>query len=513
MSGPRALGQSLHPIDPASPSYRWWVLGVTSIGALMASLTSGTLVIALPDILRDLHTDIFSLLWIVVGYTLVATVLVLNAGRVADMVGRARSYTLGFVLFTAASVACALAPDATQLIVWRLVQGVGGALLMANATALVTDAFPRIELGRALGINSMVVGAGAILGPILGGWLTGFGWRTVFWFNVPIGLVGAVAAGVILVEQARRDRTLEIDWLGSILYFVGLMGLMTALAFGGVYGWTTWWVVGGIAAFFAALPVFIWVELRHHAPLLDLSLFRDRLFAMGNLTGLLNAIARNGVLFLLVFYFQGARGEDPVTAGIMLAPLAIGLVVLSPISGILADRYGSRALATLGMIITAVGLVGLATIDVATPYWQIALWQLVVGAGSGIFNSPNTSAVMGVVPPEKRGVGAGMRMMLMQSGFVVSIALAIGLVTSSMDPKVMVAIFSGEQVGGQGISMGPFLNALHVAFLAGVGFSVLGAIASLMRGEHRSYEGVSASQAPSGASGAAAGSSAGGAGR
>jgi EmrB/QacA subfamily drug resistance transporter len=513
MSGPRALGQSLHPIDPASPSYRWWVLGVTSIGALMASLTSGTLVIALPDILRDLHTDIFSLLWIVVGYTLVATVLVLNAGRVADMVGRARSYTLGFVLFTAASVACALAPDATQLIVWRLVQGVGGALLMANATALVTDAFPRIELGRALGINSMVVGAGAIMGPILGGWLTGFGWRTVFWFNVPIGLVGAVAAGVILVEQARRDGTLEIDWLGSILYFVGLMGLMTALAFGGVYGWTTWWVVGGIAAFFAALPVFIWVELRHHAPLLDLSLFRDRLFAMGNLTGLLNAIARNGVLFLLVFYFQGARGEDPVTAGIMLAPLAIGLVVLSPISGILADRYGSRALATLGMVITAVGLVGLATIDVATPYWQIALWQLVVGAGSGIFNSPNTSAVMGVVPPDKRGVGAGMRMMLMQSGFVVSIALAIGLVTSSMDPKVMVAIFSGEQVGGRGISMGPFLNALHVAFLAGVGFSVLGAIASLMRGEHRSYEGVNVSQAPSGASGAAAGSSAGGAGR
>ena len=482
------MNSNRHLVDAGAPNYRWWVLAVTSIGALMASLTSGTLVIALPDILRDLKTDIFSLLWIVVGYTLVATVLVLNAGRVADMVGRAKSYTLGFVIFTIASVLCALAPNAQQLILWRLVQGVGGALLMANATALVTDAFPRMELGRALGINAMVIGAGSIMGPILGGALTSFGWRAIFWFNVPIGLFGAAAAALILVEQSHPSRKLEVDWLGSILYFVGLMGLMTALAFGGVYGWTTWWVIGGIAGFIVALPIFLVVELRHPAPLLDLSLFRDRLFAMGNLTGFLNAIARNGVLFLLVFYFQGARGEDPVTAGIMLAPLALGLVVLSPISGILADRYGSRALATGGMVVTAIGLLGLATLSVDTPYWQVAVWQLIVGAGSGIFNSPNTSAVMGVVPPQKRGVGAGMRMMLMQSGFVVSIALAIGLVTSSMDPKVMVAIFSGEQIGGQGISLDPFIHALHLAFLTGVGFSVLGAFASLMRGEHRSYE-------------------------
>jgi EmrB/QacA subfamily drug resistance transporter len=477
-----------HPIDPAAANYRWWVLAVTSVGALMASLTSGTLIIALPEILHDLHTDIFSLLWIVVGYTLVATVLVLNAGRIADMVGRARSYTLGFGIFTVASILCALAPDANQLILWRLVQGVGGALLMANSIALVTDAFPRPELGRALGINGVVIGAGAILGPILGGWLTGYGWRTIFWFNVPIGLLGVVAAGLILVEQVQRARRVEIDWLGSVLYFVGLMGLMMALAFGGVYGWTTWWVVGGFLAFVVATPVFLWVEAHHHAPLLDLSLFRDRLYTMGNVTGLLNSIARNGVLFLLVFYLQGARGEDPVSAGLMLAPLAIGLIVLSPISGVLADRYGSRELATAGMVITGLGLAGLMTLQIDTPFWQLAFWQLVVGAGSGIFNSPNTSAVMGVVPPEKRGVGAGTRMMLTQSGFVVSIALAIGLVSASMDPKVLLAVFSGTQIGGGGISLGPFINALHLAFLAGVVASALGAVASLMRGEHRSYE-------------------------
>lgn len=468
-------------------SYRWVVLAVTSIGALLASLTSGTLVIALPDILRDLQTDLFALLWIVIGYTLAATVLVLNAGRIADQVGRARSYTFGFALFTVASVACALAPSALPLIVARIVQGIGGAFLMANSAALVTDAFPRRELGRALGINAMVVGAGLILGPILGGWLTGIGWRTVFWFNVPIGIVGTIAAAGLLVEQGTRSHKLSIDWAGSLLYLLGLTGLVTALAFGGIYGWTTTWVDAGFLAAIVAAPLFIWVESRVEDPLLDLDLFRDRLFALGNLTGLLNGIARNGVLFLLVFYLQGARGEDPVTAGIMLAPLAVGLLVLSPISGALADRIGSRLLATAGMLITAVGLLGLLTLDVDTPFWQLALWQLIIGGGSGLFNSPNTSAVMGVLPPDKRGMGAGARMMLVQSGFVISIAIAIGLVASVVDPKVMLAIFSGTQIGTGGFDMAPFITALHLAFGIGAVASIVGAIVSAMRGPHREW--------------------------
>jgi EmrB/QacA subfamily drug resistance transporter len=476
-----------HTAGETTDNYRWWVLVVTSIGALIASLTAGTLVIALPDILRDLHTDLFALMWIVVGYTLVATVLVLNAGRIADMFGRARTYTLGFAIFTLASVFCAVAADPLQLIAGRVVQGVGGAFLLANSAALVTDAFPRRELGRALGINAMIIGAGQILGPILGGILTSISWRTVFWFNVPLGILGTVAAWWLLVEQAKPSPSRSIDWAGSGLYLVGLMGLMTSLAFGGIYGWTTPWVIAGIVLFLIVTPIFLWVEVRQPEPLLDLSLFRDRMFAMGNLTSLLNGIARNGVLFLLVFYLQGARGYDPVTAGIMLAPLAAGLLILSPISGALADRYGSRELATLGMIVTAVGLAGLLTLSIDTPYWQLALWQLIIGAGSGLFASPNTSAVMGVVPPAKRGIGAGTRMMLTQTGFIVSIALAIGLVTSAMNPTVLVSIFSGTQVGGQGIDMGPFIGALHVAFAAGVIASLAGAAVSMMRGGHRSW--------------------------
>jgi EmrB/QacA subfamily drug resistance transporter len=476
-----------HAAGETTDNYRWWVLVVTSIGALIASLTAGTLVIALPNILRDLHTDLFALMWIVVGYTLVATVLVLNAGRIADMYGRARTYTIGFAIFTLASVFCAVAADPLQLIAGRVVQGIGGAFLLANSAALVTDAFPRRELGRALGINAMIIGAGQILGPILGGILTSISWRTVFWFNVPLGILGTVAAWWLLVEQAKPSTSRSIDWAGSGLYLVGLMGLMTSLAFGGIYGWTTPWVIGGIVLFLVVTPIFLWVEVRQREPLLDLSLFRDRMFAMGNLTSLLNGVARNGVLFLLVFYLQGARGYDPVTAGIMLAPLAAGLLVLSPISGALADRYGSRELATVGMIVTAIGLAGLLTLSIDTPYWQLALWQLIIGAGSGLFASPNTSAVMGVVPPSKRGIGAGTRMMLTQTGFIVSIALAIGLVTSAMNPTVLVSIFSGTQIGGQGIDMGPFIGALHVAFGAGVVASLAGAAVSMMRGGHRSW--------------------------
>ena len=261
-------GQRLHAIaGETSDRYRWIVLAVTSVGALLAALTSGTLVIALPDILRDLHTDLFTLMWIVVGYTLAATVLVLNAGRIADQVGRARSYTAGFALFTLASAACALAPTAFLLIVARLVQGVGGAFLMANSAALVTDAFPRRELGRALGINAMVVGAGLILGPILGGWLTTYGWPMVFWFNLPIGIIGTLAAATLLVEQGRHTERAGFDIAGSVLYLVGLSGLVSALAFGGIYGWTTPWVIAGFAAFVIAAPAFLWVESRHPAPL------------------------------------------------------------------------------------------------------------------------------------------------------------------------------------------------------------------------------------------------------
>ena len=478
--------------------YRWVVLAVTSVGALLASLTSGTLVIALPEILRDLHTDLFTLLWIVVGYTLAATVLVLNAGRFADQVGRARSYTAGFALFTAASVACALAPSALLLVAARLVQGVGGAFLMANSAALVTDAFPRRELGRALGINAMVVGAGLILGPILGGWLTQFGWQTVFWFNLPIGLIGTIAAATLLVEQGRHTARAGFDIAGSALYLVGLSGLVTALAFGGIYGWTTSWVLAGFGAFIVAAPAFLWVESHREAPLLDLRLFRNRLFALGNLTGLLNGVARNGVLFLLVFYLQGARGYDPVTAGLALAPLAVGLLVLSPISGALADRIGSRGPGhgrDAGHRRRPARAVRRSSVD--TPYWQLAVWQLIIGAGSGLFISPEHERGDGRRPAGEARHGRRRPDDADPDGLRHQHRAVDRARRQRRRPDRSCCRSSrAPRSAPAAIDMAPFIKALHIAFGVGVVASLLGAVVSASRGGKQAIEDEAVARRP-----------------
>jgi EmrB/QacA subfamily drug resistance transporter len=456
----------------------------------LATVNSGTLLIALPTLERALGTSLLTLVWVILAYMVATTVLMLPAGRLADQFGRKRLWIVGLVVFGLTSLGAGFAESGTQLIIWRIVQGVGAALLFANAGALVTDVFPREKLGLAMGTNVMVAAAGLVIGPVLGGWLVTFGWAWVFWFNVPLAAIGIVWSLMVLHETARLDHEQQMDWWGNLLLIVGLTGLVYGLSDAGIAGWTDRLVVVSIVVGVACLVLFVWVESRVAVPLLDLGLFRIRIYSYAAIGAFLNGVTRFALEFLFVFYFQGPQQQDPITAGVMLAPLAIGMLIASPLAGAWADRKGSRVPATLGMLICAAGLAGMTTLEVASPYWQSAIWLGIVGAGSGIFNSPNTSAVMGVVPPNKRGAGAGTRMMLMQSGFVVSIALAIGLVSASMDPKVLVAVFSGTQIGGNGISLTPFINALHMAFLAGVVASALGAVASLMRGEHRSYEGA-----------------------
>ena len=458
------------------------VLGVTSIGALLASLTSGTLVIALPDILRELHTDLFTLMWIVVGYTLVSD-RPRPQRRPDRRPGRAGAgLHAGFAIFTVASVACALAPTACCWSAPGSVQGVGGAFLMANSAALVTDAFPRRELGRALGINAMVVGAGLILGPILGGWLTSFGWRTVFWFNVPIGLIGTIAAATMLVEQAVLGRgRVRLGRLGPLSGRPS--GLVTALAFGGIYGWTTPWVVGRdrrLRRRRAGLPV---GRGATGAPLLDLGLFRNRLFALGNLTGLLNGIARNGVLFLLVFYLQGARATTRSRPG----------------SCSRRSRSGcSSCRRSAAPSPTGSARAGLATAGDARHRDRPARADddpgrhAVLAAGAvaadhrrrlGAVHLARTRARSWASSRRRSAASApGRRMMLTQTGFVISIALSIGLVTSAMDPTVLLSIFSGSQIGSAASTSSRSSTALHLAFCAGVVASLLGAVVSATRG-------------------------------
>lgn len=468
-----------------SDSYKWWALSCTSLGTLLATLNSGTLIIALPVLLRQLHTDLITLVWVLLAYMLAQTVLVLTAGRLADMFGRKNLFVAGSAVFGLASLLAGFATSGGQLIVIRIVQGAAGAFMMANSSAIVTDAFPRRQLGLALGTNMIVAAVGMVLGTILGGWLTTFGWQWVFWFNVPFSLIGTIWAYLILREQAQLDRNPRFDIPGTLTYLIAITGLLIALTIGGIQGWEQPLVIGGFVAAVIFLPLFIIVELRARQPMLDLTLFRGRLFAMGNLSAFLNALARLAVTFLFVFYFQGPEQKDPLTAGILLTPLAVGMLILSPISGYLSDRYGSRLLASLGLVVSAIGLVGMAFIQINTPYWYIALTMLLVGGGSGLFNSPNTAAIMASVRPGQRGIAAGTRTMLMNTGGVFSIAFALAIVAGTLPKTVMFQIFAGVTAGVPQSALQPFIAGMHLSFWLMAGISLLGALASALRGKHQ----------------------------
>jgi len=463
-------------------SYKWWALSCTSLGTLLATLNSGTLIIALPVLLRELHTDLITLVWVLLSYMLVQTVVVLTAGRLADMFGRKNLYVLGSALFGLSALVAGFAQTGGELVAIRVVQGAAGAFMMANSSAIVTDAFPKRQLGLALGTNMIVAAVGSIVGTILGGWLTIFGWQWVFWFNVPFALVGTVWAWVNLRERVALDRHQRFDIPGTLSYFVGITGLLIALTIGGIYGWTSQLVVSGFIVALIGLPLFFAIERRAPQPLLDLSLFRDRLFLMGNLSAFLNSLARLAVTFLFVFYFQGPEQKDALTAGILLAPIALGMLITSPISGWLSDRHGSRLLASLGLVISAIGLAGMALIGLHTPYWYIALVMLIMGGGSGLFNSPNTSAIMASVRPGQRGIAAGTRTMLVNTGGVFSIAFALAIVASTLPASVMFQIFAGVTAGVPAHVLDNFMAGLHISFWVMAGVSVLAAVASALRG-------------------------------
>ncbi|WIG57591.1 MAG: Permease, multidrug efflux [Ktedonobacterales bacterium] len=463
-------------------AYKWMALSCTSLGTLLATLNSGTLIIALPVLLRELHTDLITLVWVLLSYMLVQTVLVLTAGRLSDMVGRKHLFVLGSAAFGVASLIAGFVSTGGELVAVRVLQGAAGALMMATSSAIVTDAFPKRQLGVALGTNMIVAAVGSILGTILGGWLTLFGWQWVFWFNVPFSVIGTIWAWLNLREQGQIDRHQRFDIPGTITYLISITGLLLALTIGGIEGWTTPLVIGGFIAAIIFLPIFIVRELHARQPLLDLSLFRDRLFAMGNLSAFLNSLARLAVTFLFVFYFQGPLQKDALTAGILLTPIALGMLITSPISGYLADRHGSRLLASLGLVIAAVGLAGMALIQIDTPYWYTATVMFVMGAGSGLFNSPNTSAIMASVRPGQRGIAAGTRTMLMNTGGVFSIAFALAIVASTLPASVMFQIFAGVTAGVPASALTSFMNGLHISFWLMAAISLLAAVASAMRG-------------------------------
>lgn len=470
-------------------NYKWVALSCTSLGALMAVLNGTSLLIALPNIMKGLHASLSIITWVLMGYMLAMTILVPSIGRIADMVGRKKLYVSGFAVFTVASILCSLSQTGLQLLIFRILQSIGGSLLVANSTSIVTDAFDKRELGKALGINGMVISVAAVIGPILGGFLVTFGgWRSIFYINVPIGILGTIWAGIQLKETMKIPEKQKFDFLGTFVFSFGMLSLLVALTLGAFGSWKNILVPVLFIIAIVLMTLFIYIENKTEQPMLDLRLFKIKIISFAYASTLLNGIARGAVTLMLTFFFQGIKGIDPLTAGMLLAPLAIAMMITSPISGYLSDKYGARILSTAGLLISGVGLLGMMTISATTSTLELTILMAIMGAGSGLFFTPNTSSVMNNVPEDKRGIAAGVRTMMNNGGNVLSIAISMAIIASSISPSAMQALFVGTQVGSQGIEINQFIHGLRTAFTISLICTLAAAVMSYMRGAQPDWE-------------------------
>jgi EmrB/QacA subfamily drug resistance transporter len=539
-------------------------LSVTTVGILAATLNSSILLISLPAIFNGLGLDplapanISYLLWMLMGFLLVTAVLVVTFGRLGDQYGRARLFNLGFLIFTLASVGCALVPNsgaagALEIIVLRVVQGVGGAMLMANSTAIITDAFPPERRGFALGVNQVSALAGSFLGLIIGGVLSEWDWRAVFWVSVPVGAWGTWMGFRTLHDKPRdRSRTITIDWWGNLTFGIGLISLLVAITYGlqpyggHTMGWTSPRVLAGVILGVVLLAAFAAVETRVADPMIDLRLFRIRAFAAGQAVNLLASMSRGGLQFMLIIWLQGiwlplhgySFADTPLWAGIYMLPLTVGFLIAGPASGAVSDRFGARAFATGGLLLTAATFAGLIALPADFDYVLFAGLLALNGIGMGLMAAPNSAAIMNAVPAAQRGAASGIRATGMNAGMVLSMggfftlmavglsarlpsALTHGLTAAGVAPHAadgashvspvgtLFAAFLGDnpikelvphpgagadtaKIYGQAffpnLIADPFRHGLLIAFSASIVMLLIAAAASLMRGERFVHE-------------------------
>lgn len=482
-------------VDHDHPNYKWITLSNTTLGVLMATINSSIVIISLPAIFRGIHLDplaagnVSYLLWLLMGFLLASAVFVVTFGRMGDIYGRVKVYNLGFVVFTVSSVFLCFdffdqGAGALWLIGWRVIQGIGGAMLMANSTAILTDAFPSRQRGMALGINQVAAVAGSFLGLIIGGVLSEWDWRAVFWVSVPLGLLGTLWSYKSLHELGGRG-TGTIDWLGTVTFAVGLTALLTGITYGiqpygnSSTGWGNPWVLAAVLGGLVVLALFCWVESVVAQPMFHLSLFKNRAFGWGNLAGLMASVGRGGLQFMLIIWLQGIwlplHGFDyestPLWAGIYLLPLTVGFLAAGPISGILSDRFGARPFATGGSLLVAATFLLMLVIPVNFDYWVFALLVFLNGVGSGLFSSPNTAAIMSSVPADQRGAASGMRATFFNSGTALSIGIFFSLMIIGLSHTLPDALFSGLTAEGvpsdvaAGVASLPPVGSLFAAFL------------------------------------------------
>ena len=460
--------------------YKYVVLTNTTIGAFMAILDANIVLIALPTISADLHASPFEAVWIIMGYILVNASLLLSFGRLSDMFGRVRLYNSGFALFTIGSALCSLAPNGLSLVLFRLVQGTGGALIFSNAAALLTDVFPPTERGRALGLNQVAGTFGSVSGLALGGILAGsfLGWRSIFWINIPFGAFATLWAYYRLKETSQPRGGEKLDPMGNLLFAAGLAVSLVGLMLGALLGWSATFA-GAIFLGVALMASFVIAETRIKSPMMDLSLFRIRAFAAGMASNLLASVARGGFSLILVFYFQGVLHLDAFTAGLMLIPFSVAFVTFGPLSGYLSDRFGSRGFATTGLVVVSAALFWLGLFPFVD-YSHMVIPMIVAGIGGGMFVAPNVASIMNATPAERRGVASGMSSTLINAGFLLSLGMAFAVMAASVPTTVLQQIFSGSSVAiGPGV-LDRFTSSLHGLFLLMGFISLIAAVPAYM---------------------------------
>ncbi len=473
------------PPDGASgPRYKWIVLSNTTLGVLMATINSSILLIALPDIFRGVGINPLEpgntslLLWLIMGYLVVTAVLVVTFGRLGDMFGRVRMYNAGFAVFSVFSVLLSVTwmhgtAGVLWLIVMRILQGVGGAMLMANSNAIITDAFPVDQRGLALGLNQVAGIAGSFLGLIIGGLLGPVDWRLVFLVSVPVGVFGTVWAYLKLRDTGIRQPA-RSDWWGNLSFAVGLIAVLVGITYGiqpyhgNTMGWTNPFVLATMGGGVLVLAIFCVIETKVADPMFQLRLFRIRAFTAGNLASLLAGLGRGGLMFILIIWLQGiwlpqhgySFASTPLWAGIYMLPLTVGFLIVGPVSGWLSDRFGARSFATGGMVIAAVSFGWLMLLPVNFSYAEFALVLLLNGMGMGLFASPNRASIMNSLPPNQRGVGAGMSTTFQNAAMVLSIGIFFSLMISGLARSLPQTLSAGLIT--QGV---PAADAMHVAAL------------------------------------------------
>lgn len=489
------------------PAYKWIVFTNTTIGSLMASLDSSIVLISLPTILRQLPgTGADEALWLIMSYMLVTSTFLLNFGRLGDMFGRVKTYNLGFAIFTVGSFMCSLSQNGLELVIFRVLQALGSAFIWANSGALLTDAFPINERGKILGINQVTLVSGSVIGLVLGGILTAtFGWRSIFWVNVPIGIFATLWAYTKLKELGKIERHQKLDIWGNVTFAGGLTILLLGITLGALESWSaTNYVMIGTGALLLAL--FMYIETKVPHPMFDLSLLKIHVFAGGNTAGFLSGLARGAFTFMMSFYLQGVLGDSALTAGVLLIPMSIATAIVGPISGIMSDKHGSFYFAAGGLGVTSVAFFIMRQLPAEINYGTLLVPLILMGIAWGLFGSPIRSETLSAVPAQRRGVGSAVTVTVMNIGFLLSLAISVLVISSSVPHALVLSVFGGGGIasssGGPAISdINDFMSGLHNVYTLSAIFCLL-AIVPLIFGfrgiksrEERAHESTPISEA------------------